>query len=107
MKKNRLIFYLVFAVFHVFLVFFAFYIESNKNDFAFLGQMLKMMSYLKYGAFLGLMFLVADVIWDAVASREHEKEKAALTHEINTLKAKLFDLQETSKVSERAGKSNP
>lgn len=106
MKKNRLIFYSVFAVFHVFLVFFTFYVESNKNDFSFLGQMLKMMAYLKYGALLGLFLLIADVIWDVMSSREHEREKATLTHEINTLKAKLFDLQETAKVSDRS-KTNP
>lgn len=97
MKQNRLIFYAVFAAFHLFLLIFTLYVESNKNDFAFLTQMLKWMSLMKYGAMLGLALLIADVVWTMITSNENNREKAALNHEINTLKAKLFDLQEASK----------
>jgi hypothetical protein len=107
MKKNRLIFYAIFGAFHLFLVFFTFYVESNKNDFSFLSQMLKLMSYMKYGALLGLILLITDVVWDFKTSRDNEKEKDVLTHENNTLKAKLFDLQESTKVANRTGKVNP
>jgi hypothetical protein len=99
MKKNRVIFYTVFGAFHLFLVFFTIYVESNKNDFSFLTQMLKLMSLMKWGAIFGLMLLIADLVWAFVIFRETEKEKGLLTHEINTLKAKLFDLQEASKQS--------
>jgi hypothetical protein len=99
MKKNRLIFYVVFGAFHLFLVFFTLYVESNRNDFSFLTQMLKWMPVMKYGAFLGLGLLIADVVWGITASRELRKENAMLTHEVNTLKAKLFDLQEAAKKS--------
>jgi hypothetical protein len=99
MKRNRLIFYAVFAVFHLFLVFFTIYVESNKNDFSFLTQMLKWVSILKYGALLGLALLIIDVLWDRSTAKENAKEHDALTHELNTLKAKLFDLQEAAKVS--------
>jgi hypothetical protein len=99
MKRNRLIFYAVFAVFHLFLVFFTIYVESNKNDFSFLTQMLKYISVMKYGAFVGLILLVVDVLWDRSTVKESEKQKDALTHELNTLKAKLFDLQEAAKVA--------
>lgn len=99
MKRNKLIFYAVFAAFHLFLVFFSIYVESNKNDFSFLTMMLKYISILKYGAILGLILLVVDVIWSRSSAREHSREKDALTHELNTLKAKLFDLQEASKVT--------
>jgi hypothetical protein len=101
MKKNRLIFYAVFGAFHLFLVFFTFYMESNKNDFSFLTQMLRLISLMKYGAIFGLILLITDVIWDRATAKEHEKENAALTGELNTLKAKLFDLQEASKASQR------
>lgn len=107
MKKNRLIFYAVFGAFHLFLVIFAFYMESNKNDFSFLTQMLKLMSLMKYGAMFGMALLITDVIWDFAAARELQKENAALTHEINTLKAKLFDLQEAaSKGTQRPANPN-
>jgi hypothetical protein len=97
MKKNRLIFYAVFGAFHLFLVFFTFYVESNKNDFAFLTQMLKWISITKWGAMLGLILLITDMVWSYMHVRETDKERAAMAHEINTLKAKLFDLQEAAK----------
>ena len=101
MKKNRLIFYAVFGAFHLFLLFFTIYVESNKNDFSFLTQMLKWMSWMKYGAMVGLGLLIVDVFWDMATNKEREKEKSALNHEINTLKAKLFDLQEASREAQR------
>jgi hypothetical protein len=99
MKRNKLIFYAVFAAFHLFLVFFSIYVESNKNDFSFLTMMLKYVSIMKYGAILGLILLVVDVLWSRSSAKEHSKERDALNHELNTLKAKLFDMQEASKVS--------
>ena len=107
MKKNRLIFYLVFGAFHLFIVFFTFYIDSNKNDLGLLTQILKLMGVMKWCAMLGLMLLIADVIWSFMISRETEKEKAMLTQENNTLKAKLFDLQEAAKTPPPARPSNP
>jgi hypothetical protein len=101
MKKNKLIFYAVFGAFHLFLVVFSFYVEANKNDFSFLTQILKVMSWMKYGAMLGLALLIADVCWDFISQKDHQKEKAALSHELNTLKAKLFDLQESAKLAEQ------
>lgn len=105
MKKNRLIFYAVFGAFHLFLLIFTIYVESNQNDFAFLTQMLKWMSLMKWGAILGLLLLIGDVIWSYMAIRESNKEKAVLMHENNTLKAKLFDLQEAAK--QGSSQSNP
>ena len=101
MKKNRVIFYLIFGAFHLFLVFFTMYVESNRNDFSFLTKMLKWMSLMKWGAILGLMLLIADAIWSFITTGEAEKEKAMLTHEINTLKAKLFDMQEAASTAKQ------
>jgi hypothetical protein len=96
MTKNRVIFYAVFGAFHLFLLFFTMYVDSNKNDFAFLTQMLKWISITKWGALFGLCLLIADAVWTFTSARKAEKENAILTHEINTLKAKLFDLQEAA-----------
>lgn len=106
MKKNRLIFYAVFGAFHLFLVVFTIFIESNKNDFSFLTQMLKWMSVMKYGAFLGLVLLIADLVWALKVNRDEQKEKAVLAQENNTLKAKLFDLQEAAKQAPRPANPN-
>jgi hypothetical protein len=41
--------------------------------------------------------LIVDFAWAWKVSKEADKEKAVLEHELNMLKAKLFDLQEASK----------
>src|SRR6187401_658519 len=97
MKKNRLIFFTVFGVFHLFLVIFTIYMDSQKNDFAFLTDMLKLLPLMKWGAFIGFTLLVIDVVWSWIINRDTQSEKAALTQELNMLKAKLFDLQESEK----------
>lgn len=97
MNKYRLIFYVVFGAFHLFLLFFTFYVEANKNDFGILTKILKMISWMKYGAMLGLAFVIADVVWVMITNSENNREKDSLKDEINVLKAKLFDMQEASK----------
>ena len=97
MKKNRLIFYTAFALFHLFLVIFTFYVDANKNDFSFLTKMLGWISVFKWGAVLGLLFLIVDLVWSLRAGSAAGKENAALQHQVDTLKAKMFDLQEEAK----------
>jgi hypothetical protein len=38
--------------------------------------------------------LITDVIWSFKVNRDVQKQKDALTHELNMLKARLYDLQE-------------
>jgi hypothetical protein len=106
MKKSRLIFFAVFAAFHVFLAIFTIYMDSQKGDFAFLTNMLKLLPLMKYGAFLGLTLLVIDVAWSWKTNKDTQKEKDALTTELHTLKAKLFDLQEAEKKAQQTPKQN-
>lgn len=100
MNKNRLIFFGVIGFYHLCLVIFTFYIDSNKSDLGFLVRLLEKMWLLKFGSVLGLLLILVDVIWSWIINRDSQKEKAALTHELNTLKAKLFDLQEAEKKSQ-------
>lgn len=102
MNKNRKIFYLAFAVFHVCAFVFTLFIE----DFSFLTRIYKYIGLFKFFTFLGIVLIVTDVVWSWIVNRDSQKEKAALTHELNTLKAKLFDLQEVAKASD-AAKSTP
>jgi cell shape-determining protein MreC len=97
MKKNRLIFYAIFGAFHLILTIFSFYVDSQKSDFAFLTRMLGWISTLKWGAFLGLLLFITDIVWTMMERKELAKENTALNQEMNTLKAKLFDLQEDAK----------
>jgi hypothetical protein len=96
MKKNRLIFYLVFALFHIGAFIFTVILENNTN---LLFNMVKWVPFFKWVTLFGLILLIADVIWAYMINKEAQKEKAALTHELNTLKAKLFDLQEAARTA--------
>jgi hypothetical protein len=59
----------------------------------------------KWITFFGLALLCADVVWSWIINKESERERAALTHELNTLKAKLFDLQEAEKLAQQNPKA--
>ncbi len=91
MKKSRLIFYLCFAVFHI--VAFIFTVALG-NDTSFLMSMFKWVPYFKWVTLIGVLLVLIDFIWSLKANRDHDRDKDALSHEVNTLKAKLFDLQE-------------
>jgi len=94
MNKNRLIFYIVFAAFHLGAFIFTVVLD---NDTGLLFKMVSWVPTFKWITFLGLLILIVDVVWAFKANKDAAKEKSALTHELNTLKAKLFDLQEDAK----------
>ncbi len=91
MKKNRAIFYIIFALFH--LGAFVFTVKLG-NDRAFLLSVYDWVAYFKWATLLGVVLVAIDLIWTLVSIKEHGREKAALVHEVNALKAKLFDMQE-------------
>jgi hypothetical protein len=97
MKKNRLIFYIVFAVFHLFIFFFSLYMDSQKDNIQFLLSLQKKIWMLKYGSFIGLLLLVVDFIWLKRDEKASERELMKHEAEMTSLKAKLFDLQEDAK----------
>jgi membrane protein implicated in regulation of membrane protease activity len=99
MKKSRLIFYLVFALFHLGAFIFTVVLDGNTG---LLFQMVGWVPYFKWITFLGLALLVTDVVWSWITNKETQSEKSALAHELNTLKAKLFDLQEEAKQNQQA-----
>lgn len=94
MTKNRLIFYAIFAAFNLAAFIFTLILENNTQM---LLSMFQYVPWFKYGTLLGLILVIIDVIWSWFINRESQKEKDALKHELNTLKAKLFDLQEEAK----------
>lgn len=107
MKKNRLIFYAVFAAFHLFIVFFSIFIDTNKNDLGFLSRIHGWIFLMKYGAFFGLILLIIDMIWAYGSNRELNRENEILSGEISSLKAKLFDLQEAARQTIASRPPNP
>ena len=102
MKKSRLIFYLIFALFHIGAFIFTFMLGK---DSGFLMSMFSWVPYFKWVTLLGVVFVLIDFIWAWAAAKERDREKEALSHEVNTLKAKLFDVQE--EISKKASAQRP
>jgi hypothetical protein len=106
MSKNRVIFYIIFAAFHVGAFIFTLLIQ----DVEFMMKIFQHITLFKYITFFGIVLIATDFIWSWIVNSDSNKEKAALTHELNTLKAKLFDLQEVAKADaakSAAAKSAP
>ena len=99
MKKNRLIFYIVFGALHLFIFLFTLYMDSQRDNIGFLIQLQGKIWMLKYCSLFLLFMLASNVILHYRDNRRNEREKAQLTHEVNTLKAKVYDFQEAAKAS--------
>jgi hypothetical protein len=99
MRKNRWIFYAIFALFHIILVIVIFYVDAKKNDLGMLYGLLGWLWLAKLGAIIGLILLIVDIIWSRISLAASEKSNSLLQHELNTLKAKLFDMQEAQRKS--------
>ena len=97
MKRNRLIFYSVFGVLHLFIFLFSLYMDSQRDNFQFLIQMQGRIWMLKYCSFILLILFATNVILHVRDNRRHTKEIDKLNHELNTLKARLYDKQESQK----------
>lgn len=94
MIRNRLIFYIVFGIFHLGALVFTVMLDNDT------GLLFKMVSYVptfKWLTLFGFILLVTDVLWSLKDYLAHKNEKTALTQELDTLKARLFDLQEAAK----------
>lgn len=107
MKKNRLIFYSVFGALHVFIFLFSVYMDSQKDNFQFLFQLQGKIWMLKYCSFILLILMVVNVILHYRDNRRNTKEKDLINQELNTLKAKLYDLQEIVKTKPSEEKPTP
>jgi len=104
MKQNRLIFYAVFGVLHLFIFGFTLYMDSQSQNFQFLIQLQGKIWMLKYCSFILLILFASNIILHVRDNRRNTREKDALIKELTSLKARLFDLQETAK---KAPEQNP
>lgn len=94
MKRNRLIFYGVFGMLHLFIFIFSLYMDSQRNNFDFLLAMQGKIGMLKYASLMLLILFAINVILHYRDNRRNLREKEKMTHELNVLKAKVYDLQE-------------
>ena len=73
--------------------------DSQQENLQFLLQMQGKIWMLKYCSFILLILFAINIILHVRDNKRNTREKDQLTHELNTLKAKLYDLQEVKKSS--------
>ena len=96
MKKLRLIIYILFFTFNIALFLFTVYIESYDNIFELGKLILPNISYMKYGALIGVILVVVDFIVDKAEKGVLVKEVEKTRNELNAVKAQLFDSQKSA-----------
>ena len=94
MGKNRLIFYSIFAAYQLAGFIFTVVIDSNVSA---LFSMAGYVPVFKYASFVGVVLIVVDFIWSWRQLNKANQEVEEFRHENNTLKAKIYDIQETAK----------
>lgn len=104
MKKSRLIFYLIFVLFHIGAFIFT---VALGNDSGFLMSMFSWVPYFKWVTLFGVALVLVDFGWAWIANRDRNREREALGNEVNTLKAKLFDIQESSRQAPPSKPADP
>jgi hypothetical protein len=97
MNQRRILFFTIFGTYHLMIFLFTLYMDAQKQDFGLLSKMLYNISLFKYGALLGIVLFAIDFVWAWRDRKFGQKEVDASRHEINVLKAKVYDLQESEK----------
>lgn len=100
MKRNRLIFYTVIGGLHLFIFLFTLYMDSQRDNLQFLVNLQKIIWLLKYAVFVLMVLFVTNIVLHVRDNKRHQRENSQLIQELQTLKAKLYDLQEAKKTSE-------
>jgi Na+/proline symporter len=107
MNKRRIIFFGIFGFYNLVAFIFTLYLDSQKNDFGILTKMLANISLFKWLTLIGLVLIIVDFIWWFMESKAAKKEQEAARLENNTLKAKVYDFQESSKSTPKPATNTP
>jgi hypothetical protein len=94
MNQRRRIFFIIFGAYHLITLFFVLFIEAQKEDLSLLYGLYSKIWVMRYGAMFGVLLFAIDFIWNWIETRNSGREKEVMRHENNTLKAKVYDLQQ-------------
>jgi hypothetical protein len=94
MNQRRRIFFILFGSYHLLTLIFILFIEAQKEDLSLLYGLYSKIWMMRLGAMFGLLLFVIDFIWNWIENRNAGREKEVMRHENNTLKAKVYDLQQ-------------
>ena len=101
MNRKRLLLYLIFVVYQAGAFAFTYLVDGHLD----LLGLLKFIPWFKYIAFIGLLMIVLDIAWYLIDWRTNRQERQELKDENTNLKAKLYDLQESSRKDPELPKS--
>jgi len=96
MNKRRRIFFIIFGAYHLLTLIFVIFIEAQKEDLGLLYGLYSKIWMMRYGAMLGLLLFLVDFVWNWIEKKNADKEREVMEHENNTLKAKVYDLQQAA-----------
>ena len=99
MNRNRYIFYSIFGAYQLLVLIFTVVIDSDQS---LLFGLVPYISWFKYGALVGLVFFGVDLVWMLQTQRQHRKDYETMRHENNTLKARVYDLQQAAAPQKQA-----
>jgi hypothetical protein len=102
MNQRRIIFYSIFGVYQLIAFIFTLVMES---DTGFLFKIVNYIGWFKYVTFFGLLLIIVDFVWWWREAKNSEKTQDTMRHENNTLKAKVYDMQEGTKESKSVSSS--
>ena len=63
MNTRRIVFLSIFGIYQLTVFLLTVFMESKKDDFGFLFEVQKKMSWFKYGALIGVAFVVVEFLW--------------------------------------------
>lgn len=98
MNQRRRIFFIIFGSYHLVTLFFVLFIEAQKEDLGLLYGLYSKIWMMRYGAMLGVLLVAVDITWNWIETRNAVREKDGMRLENNTLKAKVYDLQQSPQV---------
>src|SRR5260221_14177952 len=93
MAKNRLIFYSIFGVYQLGAFIFTGIIDTDNTSALF--SVYGYLAWFKYLWVVGVILIVIDFVWTWRQLSKARQEVEESRHENNTLKAKIYDFQET------------
>lgn len=107
MKRNRLIFYSVIGALHLLIFLFTLYMDSQRDNLQFLVDLQKIIWLLKYAMFVLMTLFITNFILHLRDNKRHLRENVQLIEEMNKLKARLYDLQESGKQTSEENPAKP
>lgn len=81
----------------MFVFLFTIYMDSQQDNTRLMLRLYDSIWLLKYCTFILLILFLTNIILHVRDNKRHKRENIQLIQELNTLKAKLYDLQEAKK----------